>query len=707
MARIVGFIPIGGIEHRFALVFDLPNQSPGRVPTVSLWKCLITKDLSTEQGPPPSISSPGLQICEMIHHFAAPGNASPDVTSQSRDRQDMSSLAKRRWEKHAALRERHNDVVGKMMAKKFNGDPQGFTRKDAATEARNSASLDCLRCNSKASLGIQFLDQCWDNMRRLRPCYTDNMYKMAMLLYFTSAKAYKILRQIVVLPAVSSLYRNFHTELQETRMILTDPGCINDSIAKIKSCYDKLRANGVRVNNQFTLAVDAFAFRSFSGNPFPCSQGACTTEARTVSVRDGRVAYRNGFLFLLIAHDYRIPTKVVHLACASTGSYTSEIGQITESIIKAANGKDLRVICRATDGDPGVSSEHQKFYQEHIAGRSACFRDLLTDVHQWLVGHPSSWIPISDPLHIFKNIRARILKHRIRIYPWAPSVDIEKMRTSLKLGAVLEDRSQLGKMRDCYVLSLFTFANVVKLLKKKQYVNACILFPFSCWIAVIYGERINLGFRIFLVELAFQVLSDWFSLYDELEEQEVARKYTKDCSDVVFTEPQYVKRMLNTLVTFGVVLFFGADNIRLDALGTHLVENAIGIARSTSHDPRYECILATYVHNELRKRFADDLGITIHIPGRVNSGGCKVDPDHQCKSEPLSKPKGWRVDTILQLLRGLTNEEVAPALKDEALLFQSQLSEIAEQLDTHQYSVNEAANSTIMARLIKFASESR
>ena len=141
-----------------------------------------------------------------------------------------------------------------MMAKKFNGDPQGFTRKDAATEARNSASLDFLRCNSKSSLGIQFLDQCWDNMRRLRPCYTNNMYKMAMLMYFTSAKAYKILRQIVVLPAVSSLYRNFHTELQETRMILTDPGCINDSIAKIKSCYDKLRANGVRVNNQFTLA---------------------------------------------------------------------------------------------------------------------------------------------------------------------------------------------------------------------------------------------------------------------------------------------------------------------------------------------------------------------------------------------------------------------------------------------------------------------
>ena len=702
MARTVGFIPIGGLERRFALIFDLPNESPGKAPTVSLWKCLITKDLANDQGSPPSISAPSLEIGEAIHYFATDRSASPDVTSQSRIAQDMSSLAKRRWDKHTALRERHNEVVTKMIAKKTNETGQ-VMRKDAATEPRNSASLGFR--SSDCALGTQFLDQCWDNMRRFRPCYTDNMYMIAMLMYLTSAKSYKILRQILVLPAVSSLYRHFDKNLEETRTILTDPGCINAVIDNVKACYDKLRANGVSVNSQFTLAVDAFAFRSFSGSTFPSSQGIHTTEKETVSMNDGHATYRYGFLFLLIAHDYRIPTKVVHLACASTGSYTCEIDMITRSIIKAANDKGLRVLCRATDGDPGVSTEHQKFYDKHIAGRSAHFNTLITDIHEWLVENPASWIPISDPLHIFKNVRARLLKHGIRIYPWAPSVDIGEMRASLKLGAVLDDRSQLGKMRDCYVLSLFTFRNVVKLLKKKQYVNACILFPFSCWIAVIYGERISLGFRIFLVELAFQLLSDWLSLYPELAEQDVSQKYTKDCSAVVFTEPPYVKRMLNTLVTFGVALCFGADNIRLDALGTHLVENAIGIARSTSNDPRYERILTTYVHNELRKKFADKLGIAIHIPGRVNCGGCKVDPDHQCTSRRLYKPEGWRVDSIIELLRGLTNEEVAPALDHDASLFRSQLSEMADQLDMRQYSVNEAANSTIMARLIKFTSE--
>ena len=165
--------------------------------------------------------------------------------------------------------------------------------------------------------------------------------------------------------------------------------------------------------------------------------------------------------------------------------------------------------------------------------------------------------------------------------------------------------------------------------------------------------------------------------------------------------------MLNTLTVFGVVLRFGADNVRLDALGTHLVENAIGIARSTSNDPRYERILTCYAHNVLRKTLGAVLGVTLHVPVRVNSGGCKVDPDYRSDIELIAKPSDWRVDDILQLFRGLTNSETAPALKDDALLFISELKKIFPQLDMHEYKVNEAANSTIMARLIKFSAKKR
>ena len=83
------------------------------------------------------------------------------------------------------------------------------------------------------------------------------------------------------------------------------------------------------------------------------------------------------------------------------------------------------------------------------------------------------------------------------------------------------------------------------------------------------------------------------------------------------------------LYLFGVALTLGAENIRMDALGTHLVENAIGLARAASSDPRYERIIQTYARAEVKKEIAADLGVTLHVQGRVNHGGCKVDPDYQ------------------------------------------------------------------------------
>ena len=78
----------------------------------------------------------------------------------------------------------------------------------------------------------------------------------------------------------------------------------------------------------------------------------------------------------------------------------------------------------------------------------------------------------------------------------------------------------------------------------------------------------------------------------------------KGTESVTIAEAHYIKRILNSLVAFGVVLIFGDERLRTDALGTHLVENSIGIARQTSFDPRWERILATYCHAEERKELA-------------------------------------------------------------------------------------------------------
>ena len=163
------------------------------------------------------------------------------------------------------------------------------------------------------------------------------------------------------------------------------------------------------------------------------------------------------------------------------------------------------------------------------------------------------------------------------------------------------------------------------------------------------------------------------------------------------------------LYLFGVALTLGAENIRMDALGTHLVENAIGLARAASSDPHYERIIQTYARAEVKKGTAADLGVTLHVQGRVNHGGCKVDPDYQRgpkeASQVVSKPDEWRVDDLLNLLHGVCLPDTCPGLQDEINQFLGELESVADALDKHEYQVNDAANSGIMARLIAFKKE--
>ena len=677
------FIPIASTGGCFALIFEDVSQNQSGRRVASLWKRVIQSNLTEEQ----MISGQDTELATPI----AP------VRSLS---QKMLSLANRRWELARFTEKRQTEYVENMNAAKARRK-----RKDAETQTDlvGPASFDS--ADLRATTGLSFLFECLHNSTLKKPAYSDTCYKIAMLLHLSSAKTYRILKQLLKLPAISSLYRHFGSRLAEVRRELTSLEQIDKMVNHVKDEVAKLESQGPAVNTQFTLAVDAFAFRSFHGSPLGLPGSQQSKEQTEVLLERG-VTYNNAFLFLLISHDYRIPVKVVHLTARTSGSYNKTIASVTENIIACAHSKGLRVWCRATDGDPGVSSEHNKFYQNHIQGKSSNFGALITRIYQWLCANNSVWIPISDPLHVFKNVRSHILRHPIRLYSDALTIDLDSMRRVLDLGSALTDETQLGKMRDCYVLSLFTLSNVALLLQAEEYSNAAILFPFACWASCLFSTSLDLSFRLFLVELSFQMLSDWLSQYGEIKMVEKATKELgrapRTCGDVKLCDAHFVKRMLNTLAAFGVALRFGANNIRLDALGTHLVENAIGVARATSSDPRYERILTTFAHAELRKTLASELKVTIHIPGRVNSGGCKVDPDYAVEEPQVSKPELWRVDEIIHLFRGLMTPEIAPALMDDATSFIAELSSISEKLDRYEYNVNDAANSSIVARLIKF-----
>lgn len=74
-------------------------------------------------------------------------------------------------------------------------------------------------------------------------------------------------------------------------------------------------------------------------------------------------------------------------------------------------------------------------------------------------------IPIGDPLHLWKNLRARFHVQSIALFEDSLlGTDYERTKTILNLCNVMDDKSKAEKMKDNYVLKLFTFDNVKQLL---------------------------------------------------------------------------------------------------------------------------------------------------------------------------------------------------------------------------------------------------
>ena len=529
--------------------------------------------------------------------------------------------------------------------------------------------------------------------------FSDETYEICWILYLSSPKCYKLLRQLLPIPSKYSLYLKFGSDLQKIKIQLSDTSKM-EKILKHYFDYSSFPSNSQKIIA--SLCIDAFSFKSFQGMVKNTQMNS--KEIIRINEANNEETFNNGFIYLIAPLNPIFPVKIVHIKTWKNGSYSDEIAKVTKDIINIIQKNGFRIWFQATDGDSGLHNKHKEFFETYILGYNYnSFGDLVFHVYQSLIDNDDLQVPIADPLHVFKNLRARLINHRLAITKKNENeiaiIDINEIRSILNLKKVLDDETQIGKMRDSYAVKLFTFANIVKLIKHEQYPAALLFFPYCCWVAAIYSPKISLELRFFLIELSFNII---YKMFTEIEEIKKLDIHQRGKETVVFTEELYVIRILNSIVAFGVSLIFGEDQIRLDALGTHLVENSIGIARQDSNDPRWSRILTSFAHAEMRKRYSKKYKMRIHVQGRINDGGCKI--SNSQNDEKKEKPSDWRIEDFVQYLFGSCQDDLGEFCKEPLSKLIEQISQIG-QLDIHDYSINEAANSLIMARIISFNSK--
>lgn len=180
---------------------------------------------------------------------------------------------------------------------------------------------------------------------------------------------------------------------------------------------------------------------------------------------------------------------------------------------------------------------------------------------------------------LWKGIRSRFQMNRIALFSESPFMtDFENVSRILDLRNAILDTSKAGKMRDAYCLKMFTFENTIKLLREQDYIDACFFLPFASWISANFSISIDLPFRLFLLELSFQIISTFLEQFPDLKKNRILQKAVEGIEAVTLHENQYIMRMLKTLIGSAVALIY-PDYIRnpSDGVGTHLVENCISL----------------------------------------------------------------------------------------------------------------------------------
>ena len=513
--------------------------------------------------------------------------------------------------------------------------------------------------------------------------YSGTMLQISELLRATSRKTYQILRQILPLPSESTLFNHYASDIAGRKLALT-------STDMLVGHLQKLIQTGAITKDPVTIGIDAFAFSTFTGS-----------DARDGSLADRE--YSHAFVFLHLPLAGTQAPVAIHIEKKENGSYDDNIAAIFEMIKECYRQHNIRVWFKSTDGDRYLSQEHDAFFNQYVEPFRDDFTALMITLPEVLAEGVT--MPIPDPLHFAKNIRGKLLDHYVALVDdedLIPLVSREGLQRVLNLGDVLDDRSNLGRMRDVYVTKLFTLRNVTKLIEAENYAAAFLFLPYSCIFTVLYALNITNETRQFFAKLAYTCFNMMLYEAEELvaSTPQIKHRFSKGVVAVTIAEPNFIKRMMHSCLALDVSMVFGPTLLRLDSLGTHLVENSIGVARSTANSTQYEKIISSFATAELRKEIARKHQITLRIAKRVNDGGAKV---NTLSNAGVTHPTNWDPNDIVSIFLESCHHKLLPATRAELRKLLDEMREFIDKLSINELpETTEVANALIVQRNFSF-----
>ena len=505
------------------------------------------------------------------------------------------------------------------------------------------------------------------------------------------SKAYDYLRHFVILPCKQTLLNHFHSTAAAWAECLVE-------VSNVERICDLFRRrNGVSSSEKVAvgIGVDAISMEPVLIN--------------------GEV-HNHVFLFELLPLSSYLKPLPLHIMPRVNGNAGPEIFK-TLAILKASLRKmNFVVKFVATDGDRGYDNQHLIMFSKW----QKLYYDKGLDKVIESVPDEDDDVIITDLLHLLKNARSKLLNGKVSVFcDGSFAFCAAEAEENLNLGAALRDFTSKGRMRDIYVLEIFTLENVVKLITRGETAMAFYILPYAMWVSAVMNPGISCEMRRSFLSFVVTVFGEILANINFIDTQKVSIN-KKDSTRVQFAfSENHLRRALNTLLVQLSEIEKMPDGLALDRLGTHVLECCFGMIRlQCRHKHNWKMISKAFTRLILLDDLSLILGHPITIDKRVNIAGTTVVNNSDAITMMLPDipaSRLWQAAKATMSRKERTHpaqveesnplDTVAPEFVHLGEFFQGFIEICADshvQTLPRMWHGSSVSNSTILARLIEF-----
>ena len=452
--------------------------------------------------------------------------------------------------------------------------------------------------------------------------YSLTLMMMAMAFYLLSGSAYNYVRNFIPLPSRQAISNRMNGLVRLNATLLQNLSAIRSVAEDVRERYE--------VGDQVIagiLAVDAISFQreliitsngvvqgSLDNNTVNAeilsNLHASFTEFEKFWAEHHKALISDAFVFQYQALNSTLKSFVVHICPTTQGKATERTIDLLEQIRLELMAANFSVIGYAMDGDSTYAKLHRQFYSEYSPS-------VRQDSDFANFSGISSLLVISDPLHILKRARYRLLGSVVHLGITNSSeiVDVNVLRELLSLPSMTFSNQPFTKMHDDLAVSLFSLSSLFELYeKKKEYV--AYFLPFCLLNAAISEKDLTLDERINFLEVSLYYMMGY------IEEVAVSPMKLQDRksvggSDVRLFTTNLAIEHCNTVASLLSVLDTFNGTVNLNRIGTNPLEHTFGAIRMRSrYRNTYDAMLRSVGAMETWKCLSASLGVGSKIAGR-------------------------------------------------------------------------------------------